>query len=271
MQDRPITRRGAGTTSTAADRLDPGVRDRGRPDGRPAGVGGSRGHAGLGAELRHDASRLIGGGVVVYVLLAVTGLVITRVFPNGPIIRTDQRISRWFFEHRTPTLSTLTHYGTMLADTMTAIALTVVLVVGLRLWLHRWREAVTILVSILGELFIFVLVTATVHRQRPLVPHLDPAPPTSSFPSGHTGASVALYVGLSVVLWHVARTSSRASATTMRAITVVLCLVPVVVGLSRIYRGMHYPTDVVAGALAGGLWMLIAVSTLLPRSDRART
>ena len=43
-----------------------------------------------------------------------------------------------------------------------------------------------------------------------------------------------------------------------------LCL-PVVVGLSRLYRGMHYPTDVLAGALVGGLWLLLVITTLLPR------
>jgi membrane-associated phospholipid phosphatase len=136
-----------------------------------------------------------------------------------------------------------------------------VLVVGLRLWLKRWREAVTIFVSITGELFIFVLVTATVHRQRPTVPHLDPAPPTSSFPSGHTGAAVALYVGLAVILLLVTRGSLYRAGFVVPA--AVLCVVPFIVGVSRMYRGMHFFTDVIAGALAGGLWMAIVVATLM--------
>lgn len=251
MQDHQSTRR----TLTA-----PLGRGRAVAQPRPAdGSGGGRG--GLSAELRHDVPRLLGGGVAVYALLAVTGLLLTRVFDNGPLIQADHRISQWFFERRTPSLNMWTHIGTSLSDTLTAIALTVVLVIGLRLWLKRWREAVTIFVSITGELFIFVLVTATVHRQRPTVPHLDPAPPTSSFPSGHTGAAVALYVGLAVILLLVSRGSLQRAGFVVAA--AVLCVVPFIVGLSRIYRGMHYLSDVIAGALAGGLWMAIVVATLM--------
>jgi membrane-associated phospholipid phosphatase len=50
-----------------------------------------------------------------------------------------------------------------------------------------------------------------------------------------------------------------------RVAVVVLFCIPVVVGLSRLYRGMHYPTDVLAGALTGGLWLLLVITTLHPR------
>jgi len=222
---------------------------------------------GVRAELRHDLPRLLLGAVAVYGLLAVAGLLLTRVFTTGPLLRADHGVSQWFFEHRTPILDTWTHLGSSSADTLSAVTLTAVLVVGLRLWTGRWREPATVLISITGELFIFVLVTATVHRQRPTVPHLDPAPPTSSFPSGHTGASVALYVGLAAILLAVTRGSTHRAAVV--ALSVLLCALPVMVGLSRIYRGMHYPSDVVAGALAGGLWTAVVLGTVL-RPPRCR-
>jgi membrane-associated phospholipid phosphatase len=50
-----------------------------------------------------------------------------------------------------------------------------------------------------------------------------------------------------------------------RVAAVVLFCLPVVGGLSRLYRGMHYPSDVLAGALTGGLWLLLVITTLLPR------
>jgi membrane-associated phospholipid phosphatase len=220
-------------------------------------------------EIRRDGPRLIGGAVAVYAFLAVVGLILTRLIEHSALARTDTQVSRWFFEQRTPTLNTVTHYGCMLSDTNTALALTFVLVVGLRLWLGRWRESVAIFVSICGELFIFVLVTATVHRARPTVPHLDPAPPTSSFPSGHTGAAVALYVGLAVILLLLTRESPYRAYVVV--VSVLLAAVPVIVGVSRLYRGMHFLTDVIAGALAGGLWTAIVLATLLrPAAPEAR-
>ena len=128
--------------------------------------------------------------------------------------------------------------------------------------------------AILGELFIFLLVTNTVHRQRPPVPRLDPAPPTSSFPSGHTAAAMALYGCLAIVLLR--QMTHRRLA---RVLAVLCFCVPPIVAVSRVYRGMHYPTDVLFGAIGGGLWLLIAVSSsspprrtggALPGGDRPR-
>ena len=205
--------------------------------------------------------RLLGGGAVTYAFLVGCGLLLTRVFDHGWLARGDRSVSQWFFTHRTPALNSWTHLGSTLSDTLTAIILTVLLVVGLRLWLRRWRESIAIFLAIQGELFIFLLVTSTVHRQRPTVAHLDPAPPTSSFPSGHVGAAVALYVGFAVILVGLSRNwSSRVGAFIVAG---TVCLAPVAVALSRLYRGMHFLTDVLAGALAGGLWMAIVMATVL--------
>jgi membrane-associated phospholipid phosphatase len=221
---------------------------------------GSR-QAGIRSELRHDVPRLLAGAAAVYLLLGGAGLLITKVLVHGSVGRWDRGVSRWFSDHRTSTLNQVTHVGSMLSDTVTAIAVTAVLVVALRHWRGRWRESVVIVVSIVGELTIFLLVTSTVHRTRPRVPHLDPAPPTSSFPSGHTGAAVALYVSVAVILLLTSRQHAARPAFVL--VACVLCLVPVAVALSRVYRGMHFATDVLAGALAGGLWMALVVGTLM--------
>lgn len=205
--------------------------------------------------------RLLAAAVLLYGLLALTGLLLTHVLNHSAVARDDQSVSRWFAGQRTPTLNSLTHLGSMLSDTATAIAVTAVLVVALRLWRGRWRESAAVVIAIVGELTIFLGVTSTVHRTRPSVPHLDPAPPTSSFPSGHTGAAVSLYVGLAVILVLASRGSAHRAVPVLLA--VVVCCVPVVVGLSRLYRGMHFLTDVLAGAVAGGLWMAMVMWTVL--------
>jgi membrane-associated phospholipid phosphatase len=123
-----------------------------------------------------------------------------------------------------------------------------------------------------GELLIFLGVTATVHRPRPPVARLDVAPETSSFPSGHTAAAMVLYGGIAImILW------VYGSRPATRVIAGVLFCVPVIVALCRLYRGMHYPTDVLGGALLGSFWLCLVTTTLLrheaapARAARRRT
>lgn len=214
---------------------------------------------------RGSAARLVTGGIVLYLALIAVGLSITHLLKDSAIVHRDQEISRWFAAHRTPTFNTLTHIGTLLADTWTAIALSIVLFLALRWWLGRWRESIGVAVAILGELFVFLLVTNTVHRARPPVFRLDPAPPTSSFPSGHTAAAVALYGCLAVILLR--QMANRRLAVLL---AVLCCCVPPIVAVSRVYRGMHYPTDVLFGAIGGGLWLLLTVLVVVPSATYGR-
>lgn len=223
------------------------------------------GHAAAQPLTKGSAGRLVLSGLLLWLALSGIGIGLWRGLGSSVVVEDDKAVSRWFAERRTPTLDTLTHIGTLLSETGTAIALTAVLVVVLRWWLGRWRESIAVLVAILGELFVFLLVTNTVDRPRPEVPRLDVAPPTSSFPSGHTAAAVALYGCLALVLLR-----QMANRTVARVLALLCFCVPVVVAVSRVYRGMHYVTDVVFGALGGGIWLLATVLVVLPAATYGR-
>jgi undecaprenyl-diphosphatase len=209
---------------------------------------------------RDVAVRLVGGGLGLALALSLIGWAIVTLATPSALTRWEGSVNQWFHAARTPTLDTVSHIGSYLAETITCIVLLVVVTVALRLWLGRWRESWTLFAALVGELLVFLVVTAVVNRPRPDVPHLDAAPPTSSFPSGHTAAAVAFYGCLAVIVLR--QLTPRWLAVT---VSTLLCLVPVVVGISRLYRGMHHPTDVVFGALGGGLWLALVLSTLLPR------
>ena len=206
------------------------------------------------------ALRLAGGAVALWGLLSLLGVLVTHVLVHGRAQSIDRGVDVWLAAHRTGVWNSITVFGSGLAQVQIAIAVTVVVVLLLRWRLGRWHESSVLVAAMVGELVVFYSVTATVHRPRPAVVRLDVAPPTSSFPSGHTAAAVALYGCIAIlVLWIYGRRPAT------RIAAAVLFFLPVVVGLSRVYRGMHYPTDVLAGALVGGLWLLLVITTLLPR------
>ncbi len=208
------------------------------------------------------AFRLIGGAIALWAMISLIGLAITHLFANGAFHQHDLSIDQWFVGHRSNSWNTVTALGSRAANTQTAIAVTFVVVLLLRWRLHRWYESCVLIVAITGELLVFLAVTATVHRARPPVPRLDLSPPTSSFPSGHTAAATAMYGCIAILLLWI---YGRRALTLI--IAVVLFCMPVAVGLSRLYRGMHYPTDVIVGAIVGGLWLWLVISTLLPSSE----
>jgi membrane-associated phospholipid phosphatase len=186
------------------------------------------------------------GGLLMLVVWTGLGLLYMQFLDDGPVGDADRRVSRWLAEHRTSTLNSLTEYGSMLADTLVKVILVAVVGGAMVIIWRRWHDGVFLAVAVALEAAVFVITSFIVDRDRPPVRQLDSIPPSGSFPSGHTGAAVAFYAGLFVVVcWH---TRNRA----IRVVFGILAVAaPAIVGVSRAYRGMHHPIDVAAGALLG--------------------
>lgn len=206
---------------------------------------------------KHELARL----GIIYVAFSAAwfavGWLLTHPFKDSFIVHNDERISRWFVDKRTPRLNSLSFVGSMLSDTVVKILVTaVVAIVMLVLW-KRWLEPLVVCVALILEALTFITVTTLVNRPRPpLVDRLDTSPVGSSYPSGHTGAAVAYSAIVVVLLWHTRRRWIRALA------IAVVAILPILVGLARLYRGMHFFTDVVFGALLGGASVFATVTVL---------
>jgi membrane-associated phospholipid phosphatase len=203
------------------------------------------------------AARLILGAVAIWVVLSIIGLLLTRVFDKGPLHSADLGVDVWFVHHRTAAWDSIMRFGTDMARTQTVIAVAAVVALMLRWLFGRWRQSLILISAVAGEVLIFLAVTATVPQRRPPVPRLQIAPTTSSFPSGHTGAAVALYGCIAILL--LAKYGRRPAAWVAAAL---LCCIPVFVGISRLYEGEHYPSDVLAGALLGSLWLTVVLHAI---------
>jgi membrane-associated phospholipid phosphatase len=181
------------------------------------------------------------------------GWLLKHPLKDSRIVHTDESIERWFVEQRTPRLNSLSFVGSMLSDTLVKIVLTaVVALVMLFVW-RRWLEPLVVCMALILEALTFITVTTLVGRPRPDVAHLDTSPVGSSYPSGHTAAAVAYSAIVVVLFWHTRRRWVRAFG------VAVAMIIPVCVGLARMYRGMHFLTDVVFGALLGALSVVASV------------
>ncbi|WP_274648674.1 phosphatase PAP2 family protein [Paenibacillus humicola] len=118
---------------------------------------------------------------------------------------------------------------------------------------RRLRGPVFFLAVFAGAELLDPLLKAFYHRTRPDMHRLIPIT-GYSFPSGHAMDAAACCGALAFLLWRAAR--GRAG----RAVLVTLCLLmTAAIGISRIYLGVHYPSDVLGGYLAGGAWLSLAI------------
>jgi membrane-associated phospholipid phosphatase len=197
---------------------------------------------------------------VVYAVMVGIALLLTKVLNHSGLITADDHVNTTLADHRDKPLNDLTYVLSGLGNTAAIIGALLVVAVAMRLALHRWRESVFLVVAVSGQALVFFFVQLTVTRQRPHVKRLDSSPPTSSFPSGHTGAATALFVASALlVAWYVQRKWVRILGVT------VLLAVPLLVAYGRLYRGMHHPTDVLAAVLNGLACVAIASLFVLNR------
>jgi membrane-associated phospholipid phosphatase len=154
----------------------------------------------------------------------------------------------------------VTHWWSMIGNTEIIIGTCVVAVAILWWRTRQWWLALVPALAISLQATVFVIAANLVDRSRPEVERLDPAPPTSSYPSGHTGAAFALYLTFALL-------AQRIRMPWLRWVVTVACVViPFLVAYARVYRGMHHLLDVVVGMINGVCCTLLAWNYLRRRA-----
>ncbi|MFJ3233720.1 diacylglycerol kinase family protein [Streptomyces sp. NPDC086787] len=209
--------------------------------------------------LGRTAARIASLTVCQAAFMVGVGLLITGPAQHVWPLTVEDKVNEGLERIRTGPLTALSNVGSEAGNTLTIIALTLLVCLSLVLIprLRMWRQAAFLALAVSLQALVFLGITTAVDRHRPEVHRLDASPPTSSYTSGHTGAATALYAGLAVLVL------SRTRGPWRKVVAAPLLLLPLLVALARLYRGMHHPTDVLGGLVNGGLSLLIVGRALL--------
>ncbi|MCW1949362.1 MAG: phosphatase PAP2 family protein, partial [Candidatus Shapirobacteria bacterium] len=125
-------------------------------------------------------------------------------------------------------------------------------------YLHKnWRFLYTLLISVIGGEFFVWLIKNTIDRPRPPLISALVTESSYSFPSGHTFVAIAFYGLLS---YFVIQSEKNKSLKIISFITSFLLII--LIGISRVYLGAHWPSDVFASLAVGAAWLSILVTSL---------
>jgi undecaprenyl-diphosphatase len=169
----------------------------------------------------------------------------TQSFDESVLLWIDAHFPRWL----DPVMRFFTSIGYY-----RVVAPLLGLVAGLFV-LRGWRfSAVILAVSTLGGMFLTTVLKAVFQRERPDLIATGYDAGFFSFPSGHATMAVGFYGALTLILAYHSRGALRWIIVALGVAFVLL------IGLSRMYLGVHYPTDIVAGYLAAPLWLVFVGS-----------
>ena len=207
-------------------------------------------------------AEIITGWVLIFGILYVVGYLLTHYTEGTSLGRFDDGVPRWLQGLRSAGLDDLSYAWSKAGDTH-AITLVVLLFCPLALAVWRqWRPVLFVVLAVVGEVTLFLCASAAVRRPRPPVEQLDGHLPTSSFPSGHIAATMCLWVAIAILVMSRVRHGWR----WVSVVTAVL--MPLGVAVSRMYRGMHHPTDVLGAAILTALWVGLLWWVIRPNAEK---
>jgi undecaprenyl-diphosphatase len=160
---------------------------------------------------------------------------------------------------RSPLLDALMSGLTAMGSTIVVLPIFIAMLGGLYLK-RRYGAMLFLAIALGGSLVIDATMKLIFERPRPKLDYAAVLP-DYSFPSGHAMNGVAFYVSIALILWTVfGRRVGVAS-------TIVAVALAIGIGVSRIYLGFHYMTDVMGGWLAGIVWLLVVGAAFRARPN----
>jgi undecaprenyl-diphosphatase len=240
-------------------------------DRRVIAAGQTRGHLRIIWDLIFGALRFIGryarNAYAIFGIFLLSGTAIAILFTwvfseiaervrAGTTQGFDDAVMRWMAAHQTKVLQTAMLEITSLG-TGTVVGM-IVFIAGMFLWLNQHKHsAILLIAATLGGMVLDNLLKIGFNRPRPHVFQWGTYAVSSSFPSGHAMSSVIVYGTVAYLAARLQQNvASRILTMTFAAVMIVL------ICASRLYLGVHYPSDVLAGVIVGLAWAGFCMAVL---------
>lgn len=200
-----------------------------------------------------------------YLLIGVVALVVfvggihlfidlTDSVRDDAVAQYDQSISEFITSYRSPFLTDYFTFVTEVGDALGYLIVFVICTVLFYLFFKNWKYVIQISAVLILAMSSNLILKQMINRARPSVEHLVEVK-TLSYPSGHAMMAMAFYGFLIYLIFHF-----KLSKTVKWISAIVLTILILSIGTSRIYLGVHYPTDIAGGFIAGFLWVVFCAT-----------
>ena len=203
------------------------------------------------------------GLIAAFLLTAIFGWFLFDVVP-GLTTRFDASVRGSIHEAARPILTTVMIAASTIGKP--AVLWIFALMIAAVFWRSgRKPAAETIVITLVGAFILEGLLKLLFHRKRPEAYFGYTLPSTYSFPSGHAIFSVCFFGVLALVLSPLLRSASARVLLWFTALASAA-----IIGVSRVYLGVHYPTDVISGYLTASVWVFAVAESNRPRRSRVK-
>ena len=179
---------------------------------------------------------------------------IATAISNKSITNFDTSIIKYVQGLESPWLTTIMKVFTWSGSALFVAPLALILFFFLYFVKHHRHQAILFIVVILGTPLLNSLLKLYFKRERPEIYRIMDAN-GFSFPSGHTMMAFSVYAIIAYIVWR-----NMHTALTRVLLVLFAAFMIIMIGTSRIYLGVHYPSDVFGGIAASALWVTVAIS-----------
>lgn len=196
--------------------------------------------------------------MIILALIIVVGGInlfvdLTNTLHTDALEEYDRKITDFVISYRTPGLNKVFQFITEVGDLNGYIVLTAISAVLFWIVFKNWRFVLEIVFVLAISGLANVALKQVINRARPDAEHLVSVA-TLSYPSGHAMSAIAFY-GFLIYLFYNFKLNVWVKTLTI----LILGLLILAIGISRIYLGVHYPSDIAGGYIAGFIWVIFCI------------